>query len=154
MELAATHKAFSGENSWGKSKSHFTEERGTDVFLCIVPACSRTKASGRYQPVIYSLVWFLFSGPCFPPSLFLMHLVIGVSYSCPILVDVTSPDLGSSPRSERWCHFSTHRAGGKPQGPAHCRQTSWRYKESEGCERFSTWTAKEETINSQLLSRS
>lgn len=152
MELAALSVENSGENSWGKSKPHFTEEHGTDVFLFIVPACSWTKASGRYQPVIYFLVWFLFSAPCFLP-LFLMHLVIGVSYSCPILVDVTSPDLGSSPRSDRRCHFSTHRARGRPQGPAYCRQASWTYKESEGCERYSTWTAKKETINSQLLSR-
>ena len=33
--------------------------------------------------------------------MFLTHLVIGVSYSCPILVDVSSPDLGGVPHAQR-----------------------------------------------------
>lgn len=77
MELATTHKAFFGKNSWRKTDAHFTEEYGTAVFPFIVPECSWTKASRHYQLVIYFLTWFLFSGPCFPASLFLMHLVIG-----------------------------------------------------------------------------
>lgn len=43
-----------------------------------------------------------------PPSLFLLHLVIGVFSLGPIFVDGTSPNLGSSPWSDRQGHFSTH----------------------------------------------
>lgn len=43
-----------------------------------------------------------------PPSLFFLHLVIGVFSFSPILVDVTSPNLGRSPWSDRQDHFSTH----------------------------------------------
>lgn len=106
MEFAATHKAFSGENSWGKSKSPFREERGADVFLFIVPACSWTKASGRYQPVIYFFgVISIFRTPL--SSLFVPH---ASGHRCLLLSsyfsrrDQPRPG-GSSPRSERRVSF-------------------------------------------------
>jgi hypothetical protein len=98
---------------------------------------SWTKASRHYQLIICFLMWFLFSGRCFPPSLFLMHLVIGVFCFGPVIVNVTSPHLGSSPRwGWPWVRqagsFSTHRTRGRLQGSTHGRQTSWRYVESKG----------------------
>lgn len=129
MELATTHKAFFGKNFWRKTDAHSTEEYGTVVFPFIVPECSWTKASRHYQLVIYFLTWFLFSGPCFPASLFLMHLVIGAFG--PIKLSVTSPHLESlpwTPRVRAAGSLCTHGARERPQGYSHCIQTSWRHE--------------------------
>ena len=146
MELATTHKAFFGKNSWRKTDSHFTEEYDTVVFPSIVPECSWTKASRHYQLVIHFLMWFLFSGPCFPPSLFLMHLVIGAFYFGPIIVSVTCPHLESSPwwpRVPQAGLLPTHGTRGRPQGHPHCIQTSCRYVEAEGRSGDSKLSGKE-----------
>lgn len=135
MELATTHKAFFGKNSWRKTDLHFTEEYGTVTFPFIVPEGSWTKASRHYQLVIYFLMCFLFSGPCFPLFLFLRHLVISAFYFGPIIFTVTSPCLERSPwwpQVRSAVSLSTHRARERPQGYTHCIQTSWGCVETEG----------------------
>lgn len=86
--VSTTHQTFFRKNFWRKTDSRSIEECGPVLSPFIVPECSWTEVSWPYQLVIYFLMWFLFSGPCFS-LLFLMHLVIGAFYCGPIIFSPT-----------------------------------------------------------------